>query len=92
MNAHRAATGSLLKDFTVGLYRNEELVKLGYGKNALGSPVVAILGLIKAIQHDGAQFPILPGEIITAGSLTKAYPANVGERWRTEFKQKNLPD
>ena len=86
----RAATGSMLKDFAISLYRNEELVERGHGKNVLGSPVLAILGLIKAIQHDGAQFPILPGEIITTGSLTKAYPVNVGERWRTEFELKQF--
>ena len=83
----RAAVGSMLKDFAVGLYRNDDLIELGHGKNVLGSPVLAILGLVEAIQHDGAQYPILSGEIITTGSLTKAYPVNVGERWRTEFKQ-----
>ena len=41
--------------------------------------------LLDAIGRDGTAYPIQPGEVITTGTITKAYSVTPGERWRTEF-------
>ena len=86
-----AQVGALLRECKVGLYRGEELVEVGYGRNVLGSPLLAIKSLMEAIQREGSRYPIVPGEIITTGTLTKAYSVNAGERWRTAFDRDDFP-
>lgn len=83
--------GALLRECTVGLYRGEELVEVGHGRNALGSPLLAIASLLEAIRREGSRYPIVPGEVITTGTITRAYSVNVGEQWRTEFEHGEFP-
>lgn len=78
---------AMLKACEVTLYRGEERVEVGHGRNALGSPLLAVTSLIEAIHREGSVYPILPGEIITTGTITKAYSVNPREQWRTEFSQ-----
>ena len=86
-----AAIGALLRDCTVSLYRNGEIVEVGHGRNVLGSPLLAITSLIESIQRYGSRYPIVPGEIMTTGTMTRAYSVSVGERWRTEFEPDQFP-
>jgi len=44
-----------------------------------------VSSLLDAIGRDGTAYPIQPGEVITTGTITKAYSVTPGERWRTEF-------
>ena len=85
-----SGVGGLLKEFEVGLYRNDELVEVGHGRNVLGSPLLAITSLLAAIRREGSVHPIQPGEIITTGTITKAYSVKPGERWRTGFDHAEL--
>jgi len=82
--------GELLKAFKVSLYRGAELVEAGHGRNVLGSPLLAVTSLVAAIRREGSVYPIQPGEIITTGTITKAYSVNAGEQWRTEFDHDEL--
>ena len=84
-------TSTLLKDCAVSLYRGEALVEVGQGRNVLGSPLLAIASLIETIQREGSRYPIIPGEIITTGTITKAYSVNRGEQWHTAFAQNEFP-
>lgn len=86
-----ANVGTLLKACEVSLYRGDELVEVGYGRNVLGSPLHAVASLIEAIYREGSVYPILPGEVITTGTITKAYSVNPHEKWRTEFRQNDFP-
>lgn len=85
-----ANLSALLETCEVSLYRGEELVEVGHGRNVLGSPLRAIVSLIEAIHSEGSVYPILPGEIITTGTITKAYSVNPLEKWRTEFTQNDF--
>jgi 2-keto-4-pentenoate hydratase len=82
---------AMLKTCEVSLYRGEELVEVGHGRNVLGSPLLAVSSLIEAIHREGSVYPVLAGEVITTGTITKAYSVNSGERWRTEFDQNEFP-
>ena len=82
---------ALLKACEVSLYRGDVCIEVGRGQNVLGSPLLAVTSLVEAIQREGSRYPILPGELITTGTLTKAYPIKAGERWRTEFGRGEFP-
>jgi 2-oxo-3-hexenedioate decarboxylase len=84
-------TESLLKDCQVILRRDGERVEVGFGRNVLGSPLSAVASLVEAIAREGAVHPLAPGEIITTGTLTKAYPVKAGERWETRFERDAFP-
>ncbi len=81
----RAAVGAMLKACEVSLYNGRELVEVGYGRNVLGSPLSALSHLLESMQQGGSAYPLLPGEVITTGTITKAYSVRAGERWRTEI-------
>jgi 2-oxo-3-hexenedioate decarboxylase len=81
---------TLLKTCEVSLYKGDELIEVGHGTNVLGSPLHAVVSLLQAIQREGSVYPILPGEIITTGTITKAYSVNRHEKWRTEFAKNDF--
>jgi 2-keto-4-pentenoate hydratase len=84
-------TESFLKECQVSLRRDGELVEIGFGRNVLGSPLSAVTSLVEAIEREGAVHPLAPGEIITTGTLTKAWPVKAGERWETRFERDEFP-
>jgi 2-oxo-3-hexenedioate decarboxylase len=79
-----AATDRLVRelvDCTIILRRNGETVDQGRGANALGSPLSAILYLMRTLAQDRHNPPLAAGEIITTGTLTRAFPVTPGESW-----------
>lgn len=85
-----AGVGTMLKACEFRLYNGSELVEVGHGRNVLGSPLSALTHLMEAIRREGSEYPILPGEVITTGTITKAYSVRAGEQWRTEIAQKKF--
>ncbi len=80
-----------LEQFEVRLYLNDALYDQGSGANVLGSPLKAVAHLISVIAANPAMEPIQAGELITTGTLTKAWSASPGETWRTEVTGLDLP-
>jgi 2-keto-4-pentenoate hydratase len=62
-----------LAAFRVKLFRNDELVEEGAGKNALKSPALCV-----------AEMGAGAGEIISTGTLTAGQPIAAGQTWRAE--------
>jgi 2-keto-4-pentenoate hydratase len=65
------------------LFKGEERKDQGIGANVLGSPLLALAFLIDVLEKKNQK--LMPGEIITTGTLTDAHPVAPGERWRTDF-------
>ena len=81
--------GRALSTFSVRLQRGTELVDRGTGANVLGSPLHALVKLAQLLSTR-SDFPSLqPGEIVTTGTLTDAWPIAAGETWTATFG--NLP-
>jgi 2-oxo-3-hexenedioate decarboxylase len=75
-----------LTAFEVTLRRNDEVMDRGRGSNVLDGPLSALRHLVALLDDDPANPPLAAGEIVTTGSLTRAFPVAAGERWTTEIR------
>lgn len=81
----------LLASFTLTLSRAGEPVETGGGARVLGSPLAALAHLAAVLAaQDGAE-PLQPGEIVTTGTVTDAYPVAPGQTWRSRLDGIALP-
>lgn len=72
-----------LSDFTIDLYRDGARVDRGLASNLLGGPLTALRHLVNVLARDPVNPPLAAGEIVTTGTLTRAFPVSPGETWRT---------
>jgi 2-oxo-3-hexenedioate decarboxylase len=73
-----------LQKLTVSLHRGSEIVAQGEGGNALGSPLLALGHLARVLAAQPCAPPLLPGEVITTGTLTSPPFVSSGDSWRME--------
>ncbi len=74
-----------LSSFEIDLFRDGVLADHGRAANVLDGPVQALRHLIELIAGDAVHSPLAAGEIITTGTLTRAFPVAAGEVWSTEL-------
>jgi 2-keto-4-pentenoate hydratase len=87
----RAGLAAALAGLKVSLSRNGEPVDSGLGANALDGPVHALKHLVEALAADPDSPPLRAGEIVTTGTLTRAFPIAPGETWSTSVSAYPLP-
>lgn len=75
-----------LSSFTVALSRNGGVVDRGQGTNVLGGPLSALRHLVDLLATEPADPPLAAGEIVTTGTLTRAFPMLPDEAWTTTFE------
>lgn len=75
-----------LTTFEVTLYRNGLAVDHGHAGNVLGGPLSALRNAIEVLARDPFNPPLAAGEIVTTGTITRAFPMQPGEVWRTAFR------
>ncbi|MGE0524352.1 MAG: 2-keto-4-pentenoate hydratase [Variibacter sp.] len=80
-----------LPKFSVSLSRGGEVVDRGVGSNVLDGPLNAMRHLLTLLKDDKSNPPVAAGEIITTGSLTRAFAIAPGETWSTEIQGLPLP-
>ncbi|KXT10013.1 hypothetical protein AC579_1231 [Pseudocercospora musae] len=80
-----------LQDFEVRLYRDGKELDSGHGHNVLGSPIKALRHLTELLAKDEYNKPLEAGEVVTTGTLTRAFPIRNGEHWSTKLKGLDLP-
>jgi 2-oxo-3-hexenedioate decarboxylase len=74
-----------LTRFEISLYRNNEPVDRGQARNVLDGPLSALRHLNDLLAADQHNPPLAAGEIITTGTVTRAFPVSAGETWHTEL-------
>jgi 2-oxo-3-hexenedioate decarboxylase len=74
-----------LAAFEIDLFRNGEPADHGRAANVLDGPLFALRHLVDLLASDPVNPPLTPGEIITTGTLTRAFPVVAGETWTTEL-------
>lgn len=74
-----------LTQFGVTLACNGREVDRGVAHNVLGGPLSAIRNVVDVLARDPVNPAIAAGEIVTTGTITRAFPIAGGERWTTSF-------
>src|SRR5262245_5850441 len=74
---------SNLAGFEIELLRNGEVVDRGHAANVLDGPLSALRHLVGLLARDPVNSPLAPGDIVTTGTLTRAFPIMPGESWST---------
>jgi 2-oxo-3-hexenedioate decarboxylase len=83
---HRAVgNAEVLAKFEIDLFRNEQFMDHGQAENILGGPLYALQHLAEVLAEDDSNPPLAAGEIVTTGTLTRAFPISPGERWSTRL-------
>jgi len=74
-----------LSTFTVDLTCNGKSIDHGAAGNVLGGPLLALKHLAGMLAQDRHNAPLAAGDIISTGTLTKAFPVAPGESWTATF-------
>jgi 2-oxo-3-hexenedioate decarboxylase len=80
-----------LATFPLKLYRNNELVEEGAGKNSLKSPALCVAELGGAMLRQAGQTPLSAGDLISTGTLTTSQLIAAGEVWKAQVEGLPVP-
>jgi 2-oxo-3-hexenedioate decarboxylase len=72
-----------LTSFSITIARDGEVLDRGVAANVLDGPLSAVRHLAGVLAADPQATPIAAGEIITTGTVTRAFPIGPGEDWST---------
>jgi 2-oxo-3-hexenedioate decarboxylase len=91
--AERPRWLDMLRDFEIALYRDGAEIDRGRAENVLGGgPLAALRAFVRGLAEEHSPAWILrPGEIVTTGTVTRAFPVAAGERWSTGIAGLPLP-
>jgi 2-keto-4-pentenoate hydratase len=85
-----ANTGAELDDKLAAthltLFKGDETIDKGTGVNVLDGPLHALHHFVQELQACPGAPALQPGEVITTGTWTDAWPIVPGETWRAEFE------
>jgi 2-oxo-3-hexenedioate decarboxylase len=76
---------AILKTFQIALHCGDDLVDRGVASNVLGGPLSALRYTIEVLASDPDHPQIAAGEIVTTGTVTRAFPISGGQTWYSEF-------
>src|ERR1700677_3017301 len=83
--SRRSKWASELSRFEIDLFRNGAHVDHGAAANVLDGPLFALRHLAETLAGDPESPPLAAGEIVTTGTLTRAFPVAAGEEWSTKL-------
>ncbi|TDR94534.1 2-keto-4-pentenoate hydratase [Enterovirga rhinocerotis] len=87
-----AAWVEALASFEIALSRDGQAIDTGYAENVLcGGPLVALRHLVELLEADRDSPPLAAGEIVSTGTVTRAFPVEKGETWTTSLSGLALP-
>jgi 2-oxo-3-hexenedioate decarboxylase len=76
---------SNLAGFEIELLRDGAVVDRGRAANVLDGPLSALRHLVGLLARDPINSPLATGDIVTTGTLTRAFPILPGESWSTRL-------
>jgi 2-oxo-3-hexenedioate decarboxylase len=80
-----------LPDFEINLLRDGEVGDRSRASFVLDGPVSAIRHLVDVLARNPYQPPLVAGEVVTTGTLTRALPIAPGQIWTTQLQGIDLP-
>ena len=84
ITGERDAWEEALFTFEIDLRRNGVVMDHGRAANVLDGPLSALRHLNELLANDPVNPPLAAGELVTTGTLTRAFPIVPGETWSTE--------
>jgi 2-oxo-3-hexenedioate decarboxylase len=72
--------------FEIDLFRNGAQIDHGVAANVLDGPLFALRHLAETLAQDPLSPRLAAGEIVTTGTLTRAFPVAAGEEWSTKLE------
>lgn len=79
----RRGLAKRLSGVALTLFRDGEIMDRGTGANVLDGPIQALSHVAQAIAGQPSSDRLAAGEIVTTGTLTRAFPVVAGEVWNT---------
>ena len=70
---------------TVSLRKGEQAIDQGRGANVLDSPLKALHHFLAELRQCPGAPDLMPGDVVTTGTWTDAWPVAPGEKWSAEF-------
>ncbi len=83
--SNAAQLNALLAAAQVTLFKNSLRTDQGAGSNVLDSPLLALHHFLQALHHCPNAPDLFPGDVVTTGTWTDAWPVQSGERWAANF-------
>jgi 2-oxo-3-hexenedioate decarboxylase len=69
----------------ITLSKGEQRIDEGVGANVLDGPLHALAHFVTALRDCPGTTDLQPGDVVTTGTWTDAWPVRRGEQWRAEF-------
>jgi 2-oxo-3-hexenedioate decarboxylase len=85
-----ARLGPELAALQLELQRDGEPVDRGQGSVVLDGPLNALRLWVNAMAAQPQRWPIVPGDVVTTGTLTDAWPLVPGQHWQTRLSDQRL--
>ncbi len=89
--ADASALHSLLAATHAQLYKRDALIDQGLGAVVLDSPLNALLHFVSELRGCPGAADIAPGDVVTTGTWTDAWPVQAGQHWRVTFSAALAP-
>lgn len=83
ITGNRDAWEAALATFEIDLLRNGEVMDHGRAANVLDGPLSALRHFNEVLAADPVNASLAAGELVTTGTLTRAFPIEPGETWST---------
>ena len=75
----------MLAGARVTLHKGDSSIDQGTGANVLDSPLHALLHFLTELRQCPGAPDLLPGDVVTTGTWTDAWPVAAGEHWSARF-------
>ena len=82
--------GPALAGLEVQLLQDGAEVDRGQGSIVLDGPLDALRLWVDAMAAQPQQWPIVPGDVVTTGTITDAWPLAPGQQWQTRLSDSRL--
>jgi 2-oxo-3-hexenedioate decarboxylase len=80
-----------LTRFEMVLFRDGQEIDRGSAENVLGGPLSALMHFVRGLSERPLPFGVRAGDLVTTGTVTRAFPVRPGERWTTQVVGLPLP-
>lgn len=86
-----AALNAVLAAAPLRLLRGPEQIETGVGANVLDGPLLALQHFLRALRQCPGAPDLMPGDVVTTGTWTDAWPVAPGQVWTAAFGAPLVP-